>query len=353
MRNNGILRLWVVFTLCLAVILYNISGIFKAQIKPEENLNFSAEKISLSQENSTQAPLQEITSEESSTDTQSTEQASSQVSSAVEVSAEAVKGKIISRYISPYNAAISYNGVYMKNSTPLSINVKELLEAGLGFKIATSSEPQVLIMHTHTTESYMNNDAEYYTAEFNSRNTDNSKNMVKIGAIIADKLNNAGIKTLHDVTQHDNPQYTGSYSRAASTIKSYLEKYPTIKIVLDLHRDSVSSGESDKVKLVTEIEGKKAAQVMLVMGSQSGSITDFPNWQENLKLALKLQQTIEKKYPTLARPLMLMSKKYNQNLTSGSLLLEFGTDVNTLDEACYSAELVGNALIELLNNLKE
>ena len=119
----------------------------------------------------------------------------------------------------------------------------------------------------------------------------------------------------------------------------------------DLHRDAVSSGESDKVKLVTEIDGKKAAQVMLVMGSQSGSVTNFPNWKENLKLAVRLQQKIEQKYPTLARPLSLMPKNYNESLTTGSLLIEFGTDVNTLAEAHYSAELVGNALSELLSGL--
>ena len=87
------------------------------------------------------------------------------------------------------------------------------------------------------------------------------------------------------------------------------------------------------------------------MGSQSGSVTNFPNWQENLKLALKLQQTFEKMYPTLARPLSLMSKNYNESLTNGSLLIEFGTDVNSIDEATYSAEMVGNAIADLLNRL--
>ena len=91
---------------------------------------------------------------------------------------------------------------------------------------------------------------------------------------------------------------------------------------------------------------------MLVMGSQSGSITNHPNWQENLKLALKLQQMLEVKYPTLARPLSLMSKRYNQSLSAGALLIEFGTDANTLEEACYSAELVADALISLLNTLQ-
>ena len=198
----------------------------------------------------------------------------------------------------------------------------------------------------------MKENSEYYTDDFKSRTTDNSQNMVKIGAIVAEKLNKAGIKTLHDKTQHDYPQYSGSYTRAAKTINSYLKKYPEIKVVLDLHRDAVSSGESDKVKLVTEINGKKAAQVMLVMGSQSGTVKNYPDWKENLKLAVRLQQTFEKKYPTLARPLSLMSKSYNQSLSKGALLIEFGTDVNTLEEATYSAELVGDCLATLLNNLE-
>ena len=175
--------------------------------------------------------------------------------------------------------------------------------------------------------------------------------MVSVGKIVAEKLNSAGIKTLHDTTLHDYPSYSKSYSRAASTVKDYLKKYPSIKVVLDLHRDAVTKENGDKVKLLTEINGKKAAQVMLVMGSQSGGITNYPNWEENFKLAVKLQQVMEKKYPTLARPLLLMSKTYNQNLTTGSLLLEFGTDVNTLSEVHYSAELVGESLVELLSAL--
>ncbi len=273
---------------------------------------------------------------------------SSNTASTLPVSTGAVKGNIISKYISPYSAGLSYDGVYIKNSTTLSIDIKKMLNESLSFKIKNTTEPQVLIMHTHTTETFMETDSATYTENFSARTTNNQKNMAKIGEIIAEKLNAVGIVTLHDKTQHDYPEYTGSYSRAAKTVTSYLKKYPSIKIVLDLHRDSVSSGDNDKVKLVTEIKGKKAAQVMLVMGSQSGSVTNYPNWQENFKLAVKLQQTIEKMYPTLARPIMLMSKNYNQSLSTGSLLIEFGTDANSLDEAHYSASLVGDALISLL-----
>ncbi|MBR7131943.1 MAG: stage II sporulation protein P [Clostridia bacterium] len=352
MSGNGVLRLFLVFLSCFAIIFCNAAEI----IKKDTFFNYFESKGTADYflsdggelELVPEAP-QKTESEPQKTESSSKAESTADTSSK-QTSAEAVKGKILSQYISPYNAPLSYNGVYMKNSTDLKIDIKALLGAKLGFKIEKNSQPQVLILHTHATETFMQTDNDYYTADFSSRTKDTSKNMVKIGSIVAEKLNSAGIKTLHDKTLHDSPQYSGSYSRAAETICSYLKKYPSIKIVLDLHRDAVTSG-NDKVKLVTEIEGKKAAQVMLVMGSQSGSVTNFPKWQENLKLALRLQQILEIKFPTLARPLSLMPKNYNQSLTTGSLLLEFGTDANTLTEACFSAELVGEALVSLLNTL--
>lgn len=290
-----------------------------------------------------------VTNSQPVIDNQSSEQ--SGTSSVPAAASGSVKGKIIENTISPYSAGTSYNGVYVKNSTGLSVDIKSLLNANLSFKISANDQPQVLIMHTHTTESFMTETRDYYTSTDSARRTDEKLNMVRLGNIVADKLNAAGIKTLHDTTMHDYPQYNGSYTRAAKTINSYLKKYPSIKIVIDMHRDAVASG-SDKVKLTTEIAGKKAAQVMLVMGSQSGSVTNFPSWQENLKLALRFQQIMEVMYPSLARPLSLTSKNYNESLTKGSMLLEMGTDANSLEEVEYSADLVGNALVSLLNTLK-
>lgn len=358
MRDSySFLRLIVCYVLCVFFLFYSFfstptikhknkptfTDIFQNTPQKEENLAENTESLV---ENINKTP-QETTS-------QKVESVASTTSSKKETattSAAAVKGKILTRYISPYSVKDSYSGVYLKNYTSVKVDLKELLNKKINFKINKNSEPQVLIMHTHTTESFMQTDENYYTEDFNSRSTNNNKNMVKIGGIIAKKLNDNGIKTLHDKTQHDYPEYTGSYNRAAKTINSYLKKYPSIKIVLDLHRDAISA-DGGKAKLVTEIGGKKAAQVMLVMGSQTGSIKDHPKWKENLSLAVKLQQTMEAKYPTLARPLMLMSKKYNQSLSTGSLLIEFGTDVNTLSEACYSAEMVGDSLVSLLNTLK-
>ncbi len=284
------------------------------------------------------------------TENKTTENSSQKSEKTAQVSASAVKGKIVTRYISPYNASQNYDSVYLKNSSDKKVDLKELLNQKSSFKIEKNSAPQVLIMHTHTTESFMQKQSDYYTEEDKPRSLDNGKNMVKLGQIITQKLNENGIKTLHDKTKHDYPEYTGSYGRSAATVKKYLQKYPSIKVVIDLHRDSVTQ-DGKKAKLVTKIGGKNAAQVMLVMGSNS-SLNEYPNWQKNLSLAVKFQQKLELTYPTLARPLLLRTAKYNQNLTTGSMLLEIGTEANTMQEAEYSAQLVATALAKTLENLK-
>ncbi len=349
----AVIRLLICYFLCVSLILSSLySLISKTKIIEKTEVFFIgfADNVLVFENMKNEEKPQN--SDNSSTIQKEENTSSIQQTTSIETSTQAVKGNVIEQYISPYNASLSYNNVYVKNKTGLSVNIKNLLASKLSYKIQKNNEPQVLIMHTHTTETFLENDAKTYGVNYTSRTTDNGKNMVAVGAIIAKKLNAAGIKTLHDKTQHDYPQYTGSYTRSAKTINSYLSKYKSIKIVLDLHRDSVTVKGSDKAKLVTKIDGKKAAQVMLVMGSQSGSIKNHPNWQENLKLALKLQQMMETKYPTLARPLSLCSSRYNQSLSKGAMLIEFGTDMNSISEAKYSAELVGNCLVELLNTIK-
>ncbi|MDO4742849.1 MAG: stage II sporulation protein P, partial [bacterium] len=184
-----------------------------------------------------------------------------------------------------------------------------------------------------------------------SRINDESKNIVAVGQIIADCITQAGYKVIHDKTVHDYPAYSGSYTRSAQTVKGYLSKYPSIKIIIDLHRDAIASGETDKVAPVTEINGKKAAQVMLVMGSGTGSVEGHEKWQENLKLAVRLQRQLQSQHPSLARAMLLKSNRYNQDLSTGALLIEIGTDANTLEQAKYSGEMVGASICELFKSL--
>ncbi len=278
--------------------------------------------------------------------------AASSAASAVSADKSDAVGKIYEQFLSPYSAGLSYGGVYIKNSTGLTVNIKEELSKDIAFNIEKSDQPQVLIVHTHATECYMDQARDFYTSADKSRTTDNSKNVTEIGEIIAKKLRSGGINVIHDRTQHDYPAYNSSYSRAAETIQEYLAKYPSIKIVVDVHRDSIALTGNDKAKPTVVINGKKAAQVMLVVGSETGSVTGFPHWRENFRLALKYQQTMEVLYPGLARTMTFASRKYNMHLTTGSMLLEVGTDSNSFEEACYSAELAGDSLLNLLNTLQ-
>ncbi len=349
MSNNGAITRFCISALTVALFLSYTS--FKSL--SEFNIGLptaSSYTLSLQDETSAYNITQDTT--ENSEISLNNETSADNTESAVAVSASGtVQGKVIERFISPYTANTSYGNVYLKNNTDLDIDLQEFVNGKLNFSIEKNGEPQVLILHTHATESYLMHTQDYYTDNDKSRTTDNNYNMVALGKIIADNLNNAGITTLHDTTQHDYPSYNESYSRAADTICNYIKKYPSIKVVIDLHRDAIAANDTDKVKVTTEIDGKKAAQIMLVMGSQSGNVTNFPNWRENLKLAVKLQQTLESSYPTLARSIHFMSKNYNESLTDGSMLIEIGTDGNTFDEAKYSAELLSQSLIKLFEKI--
>lgn len=246
-----------------------------------------------------------------------------------------------------------YENFYVKNNAHLNIDFNEYLNKSLDLQIRNNSDPQVLIMHTHTSESYMLQDLGFFYESFYPRSLDNSKNVTRVGQEITDTLIKNGINTIHSTVYHDNPSYNGSYQRSAKTIKENLEKYPSIKVVIDIHRDSMGSKEFGKVKPTFNYNGHKAAQLMIISGCDPDGSADFPNWNKNLSFALKLQKYCENLFPGITRPLNFSKVKYNENLTSGSLLIEIGSDVNTLKESVFTGKMLGEALSKLLNDIKK
>lgn len=235
----------------------------------------------------------------------------------------------------------------VKNISPLSNQeLIDLSKQPSPIKLDDTDEPQVLIYHTHATESYQPYDCDWYDLSYNARNVDNSKNMVAVGNILEQKLKNAGIGVIHDTTQHDNPSYTGAYSRSETTINSYLEKYPSIKVILDVHRDALQ-GDNVITAPTVEIDGKKVAQIMIVATHDNNSGTQ-PNYKENFKFASAVQQTLEKSHPTITRPMLFDEREYNQEMASGALLVEVGGHGNTLSEAQYAMSYFADALIDVL-----
>lgn len=243
-------------------------------------------------------------------------------------------------------------GGQVRNCTELENGfVKEQTEIPTDIKIdAFSDMPQVLIMHTHACESYLTGDGAYQDEAYTCRTTDASQSVVAVGGKIAEKLAENGICVIHDGTLHDYPSYNGSYDRAEETIKAVLSTYPSVKVVLDIHRDGIAEEDGTPVAAVREINGKNAAQVMIISAASDGYY-HVPNYLDNFHFACLLQQYMEKENNGITRPILFEYCQYNQHLTTGSLLIEVGSQGNTLEQALYSGELIGESIAKALLSL--
>ena len=210
--------------------------------------------------------------------------------------------------------------------------------------------PQVLILHTHGSEAYTPAEETGIVWSGDHRTTDYRYNVVRVGDAVAEVLGDAGISVLHDRTLYDYPSYSEAYDRALTAIEAHLAEFPSIRFVLDIHRDAVEDGEGNQYKVVSPVEGVgTAAQLTLVVGSD-GSGLPHPEWPENLRLAAALQEALLADYPTLMRPLLLRNSRYNQHATTGSLLLEVGAAGNAPEEALLSAQLFARAFAQILTD---
>jgi len=231
-------------------------------------------------------------------------------------------------------------GLTIDNSTSYAIDTAQLLADGPDL-ILPKDQPQILIIHTHSSEAYTMDDFDQYEPSDTSRTEDTHYNIIRVGDELTAALQNCGLNVIHDRGIYDYPSYTGSYNRTAEAIQAYLQQYPTISMVIDLHRDAI--GDDDVVyKTVAVNDDITSSQVMFVVGS-NGSGLEHPNWEKNLKLALYLQSAVNASYPSLMRPIKLVNERYNQQLTDGSLIIEVGSSGNTLQEALAAVRLFADA----------
>ena len=234
--------------------------------------------------------------------------------------------------------------VEISDSTDSGISSSDYLSPAPSF---LKNDFSVLIVHTHTTESYTPSEKYSYTPSDTDRTTDKSFNMVRIGDEIEKVLTAKGIKVYHDTTMNDYPSYSGSYNRSAKIIENYIKKDSSIKIVLDVHRDAIEGKNGKKVKHTTQIDGKTAAKIMLVAGSNISGLT-HDNWEENLRFAVQLQRHTQSLYPSLCRPINFRSQRFNQQLAPGGIIVEVGTNGNTLEEALLGAQCFAASLADFI-----
>ena len=206
----------------------------------------------------------------------------------------------------------------------------------------TGDAPKVLIVHSHGSESYQPNGKYQETTAYHTLNTE--YNMISVGEAVAKALETAGISVIHDTTLHDNPSYNASYNNSRASVQAYLEKYPSICLVLDLHRDSIEDEKGNQIAQTVFSEGQTLAPLMLVVGTDYGGLT-HPDWQENLALALKLQTQLEDICPGICRNINLRTQRFNQDLSPGAMLVEVGASGNTRQQALASAQVLAQAII--------
>ena len=219
----------------------------------------------------------------------------------------------------------------------IQVNLKDYFDKKLNLTLQPAKKgPQILIVHTHTTEAYTKGKKDKYEETDPARTLNNDYNMVRVGEEMKAVFEDMGLSVVHDTSKHDYPSYNGSYAHALNSIEKYVKKYPTIQVVLDVHRDAIIDSKGVSYAKRTKINGESVAQVMLVVGTNDGGL-EHPNWLDNLDLAAHIQLQMAALEPTLPRPINLRAQRFNQHLTPCSLLVEVGTSGNTLQEAIRGA----------------
>jgi stage II sporulation protein P len=190
-------------------------------------------------------------------------------------------------------------------------------------------DPVVLIYHTHNGETYKTGEG------------GETGGVVQMGAVMASVLEaEHAIKTAHTEAIHDNPDFAKAYNRSLSTLKQYLTRYPGLRLAVDFHRDA---GFQKREDTLTYIDGQPCAKLMLVVG------TGYENYQENLALAEKIESKCNEMYPGLMKPVRIAKeRRYNQHLTPDSILIEVGSDLNTVQDAENSTRLAAHVLAAVL-----
>jgi len=232
-----------------------------------------------------------------------------------------------------------------KNNTKYNVDVEGLKREKLSFDL-NKKDTEIIIYHTHTTETYTKMEGDTYEESGEFRTLDKNYNVIKVGGRIKELIEKQGFGVYHEQEIYDYPSYNLSYSKAGKAIASLTKRYKNADVVLDIHRDALGSG-TEIYRPIVNIAGVDVAQILLVVGSNQGGLS-HSKWRENLKFALKIQQIANQKYPGLCRYVILRKERFNQHVAPGAIIVEMGATGNTMDEVLRSADLFTDVLSEVI-----
>lgn len=196
----------------------------------------------------------------------------------------------------------------------------------------SSKKPDVLIYHTHTTESYKPGGANSF---------DNSKNVCAVGDQLVSELNKYGISAINDKTVHDAEAYTQSYSRSSVTLDKYLKKYGDFKLIIDMHRDASENKNLTTVK----VNGENVSTIMFVMARKN------PHFSKNIALVNQIIGLSNKLYPGLTKGICYYNygtRYFNQDKSNNAMLMEVGSNANSTVESKASMKYAARIIAQVL-----
>jgi stage II sporulation protein P len=235
--------------------------------------------------------------------------------------------------------------VEIQYSSSKKPDVPALLTKPLNWDL-TADAPTVLIIHTHGTEAFTPTPGmEYQEDSGEFRTTNSDVNMIALGEELTRQLQSAGIHVIHDKEYYDYPDYEASYDICREALQKHMNSTPSLKLVIDLHRDAAEYSDGTQWATSATVNGKDSAQIMLVMGTDS--YYTHPNWEKNLSVALKLHALMEKAHPGSTRPLDLRKQRFNQDLCTGAIIAEIGAAGNTYEQAHVAISVLSEAIVQM------
>ena len=259
----------------------------------------------------------------------------------VEVAQTDLATQVITNNPIKENYNIHYGKVKIKNETEYELT-NEMLQPNI-----TIENKNVVLFHTHSCESYTSSEAHPYTPTGNFRTTDLNYTVTRVGTELENQLKQYNYNVIHDTSYHDYPAYNGSYTRSLATVENILQTNPS-DMVIDVHRDAIGS-RSDYAPTVKIGENDVAAQIMFVVGTNNGGLW-HPNWNQNLKFAIKIQEKAEEMYPGLFKPITLTKSRYNQHTAKYANIIEVGATGNTLEQCLTSMKYLAKVMEEVISH---
>ena len=234
---------------------------------------------------------------------------------------------------------VEYGKVKIKNETSYTLT-EEMMNPDI-----TIDNKNIILFHTHSCESYTPSEQYPYTPTGNFRTTDLNYTVTRVGTELETQLKKYNYNVIHSTDYHDYPSYNGSYTKSLQTVENILKTTPA-DIIMDVHRDAIGS-KSDYAPTVKIGDTDVAARIMFVIGTNGGGLW-HPNWNQNLKFAIKIQQKAEEMYPGLFKPLMLTNSRYNQHTGKYASIIEVGATGNTLEQCLTSMKYLAKVMNEVL-----